>query len=127
MTIHWLQHSAYQKELKALKKTFRTLEGDLEKVKKLLIAHFFIEATQGTVIHPGKIHRVSVDGDVSSRELWKVEVMVHGQRPSLWPRLWFMIDGENIAFLVIASHKTNYDNNEMDRIAKKRYLEMIDS
>ena len=98
-----------------------------EKVKKLLVAHFFIEATQGTVIHPGKIHRISVDGDVSSRELWKVEVMVHGQKPSLWPRLWFMLDGENIAFLAIASHKTNYDNNEMDRIAKKRYLEMIDS
>ncbi len=127
MTI-WLQHSSYQKELKALSKNkMRSLEEDLEKVKRLLEAHFFNPQTRGNVIKPGKIHRVSVEDDVTGRELWKVEVMVSGLRPNQWPRLWFMLDGETITFLAIASHTDNYDNNEMDRVAKKRYQDLLDS
>lgn len=124
--ITWLRHSGFEKELKALKKTIRTADKDVEKVKKLLVAHFFVDQTRGTVIAPGKIHRVTVDNDVTGRELWKVEVITPNTKPSLWPRLWFMIDGESIALLAIASHKTNYDNNELDRIAIRRYLDLID-
>ena len=126
MAITWSEHSGYTKELKALQKTFRTLKEDVEKVKRLIIAHFFVEQTKNNVIGPGKIHRVMVENDNAGIELWKVEVIVHNTRSSLWPRLWFMIDGENIMLLAIASHKTNYDNNEIDRTAISRYRETLD-
>ena len=124
--ITWLQHDAYLKELKALHKTTRSIEKDIEKVKRLLVAHFYVEQTKGDVISSGKIHRITVDNDVTGRELWKVEVIVPGLKPNLWPRLWFMIDGETVTFLAIASHKTNYDNNEIDRIAIERYKDILD-
>ncbi len=122
----WLQHNSYLKELKTLKKTTRSIEKDIEKVKRLLQAHFYVEQTKGSVISPGKIHRINIDNDVTGRELWKIEVMVPKLKPNLWPRLWFMIDGDTITFLAIASHKTNYDNNEMDRLAIGRYKDIID-
>lgn len=124
--ITWLQHDSYLKELKALHKTTRSIEKDIEKVKRLLVAHFYIEQTKGGVISPGKIHRITVGNDVTGRELWKVEVIVPGLKPNLWPRLWFMVDGETVTFLAIASHKTNYDNNEIDRIAIERYRDILD-
>ena len=124
--ITWSQHNAYSREFKTLRKTTRSIEEDIEKVKRLLVAHFYTEQTKGSVINPGKIHRITVDNDATSRELWKVEVIVSGLKPNLWPRLWFMIDGETITFLAIASHKTNYDNNEIDRIAIERYRDMVD-
>ena len=123
----WSQHDAFQKELKALKKKHRDIEKDIEKVKKLLVAHFFTEGTKGAVLKPGKIHRVTVENDTTGRELWKVEVVTKGLKPSLWPRLWFMMDGENITFLAIASHKDNYDNNAMDMLALERYRDILDS
>lgn len=81
--ITWLPHNAYSRELKALRKTTRSIEKDIEKVKKLLIAHFYTEQTKGGVISPGKIHRITVGNDIAGRELWKVEVMVPGLRPNL--------------------------------------------
>ena len=122
----WLQHNAFQKELKSLRKTACSIDDDIEKVKRLLVAHFYDEQNKGNIIKPGKIHRVTIDNDVTSRELWKVEVVTSGLKPSLWPRMWFMIDGETIASLAIASHKDNYDNNAMDKIAINRYRDMVD-
>ena len=40
--ITWLQHNSFLKELKTLKKTTRSIEKDIEKVKRLLIAHFML-------------------------------------------------------------------------------------
>ena len=64
--ITWLQHNAYSRELKTLRKTTRSIEKDIEKVKRLLVAHFYTEQTKGSVINPGKIHRITVDNDVTS-------------------------------------------------------------
>lgn len=124
--ITWSQHDAFLKEIKTLGKTIRTVVADVEKVKKLLVAQFFVEQTKGNAIGPGKIHRVTIADDISGRELWKVEVMTPNVKPSLWPRMWFMVDGGNITLLAIASHKANYDNNEMDRLAIERYRDMTD-
>lgn len=124
---NWQECDGYLKELKKLSKTFPTIYSDIDKIKRLLDAHFFGETTRGSVIAPGKIHRVSQEDDIAQIELWKVEVSVPNLKPNLWPRLWFMIDGNSIIFLAIASHKDNYDNNEMDRLAKKRYNGLLDS
>lgn len=124
--ITWSEHSAFQGELKSLRKTVRSIDEDIEKVKRLLVAHFYDEQNKGNVIKPGKIHRITVANDVTGRELWKVEIITPGLKPKLWPRMWFMIDGETIAFLAIASHKDNYDNNEVDRVAISRYQDMLD-
>lgn len=120
-------HDAYLKEFKALSKHIPSLQKDVERIERLLDAHFFNPQTKGEVIKPGKIHRISVENDATSRELWKVEVMVPGLRPNQWPRLWFMLDGETITFLAIASHVDNYDNNAMDRRAVDRYRDIADS
>ena len=123
----WQECSGFVHELKKLSKDFKTIKSDIEKIKRLLNAHFFVEETRGKVISPGKIHRVNIDYDTAQIELWKVEVSVKNLRPNLWPRLWFMINGDTIVFLAIASHKDNYNNNEMDRLAKERYYDLLDS
>lgn len=125
--IRWFEHRAFSGELKKLSKTIRTIKNDVEKVKRLIEAHFFDNKTQGSVIAPGKIHRVMEDSSVANREIWKIEVATPGVRPNLWPRLWFMIDGDVITLLAIYSHKMNYDNNEIDRVARERYEEILDS
>ncbi len=45
---------------------------------------------------------------------------VRGLRPSQWPRVWFLLLGDAIYFLHIATHQDNYDNKESDKVAKER-------
>lgn len=73
--ITWYQHSTFSKELKTLSKSIHSIENDIRKVQKLLVAHFYVDQTKGSVISPGKIHRITVENDVTGRELWKIEVV----------------------------------------------------
>lgn len=118
-------HDSFIKELKRLKKTIRTIDKDVELVKKLLSIQFS-KATNTPPIGRGKIHRITVLDEVSGGELWKVKVATANLKPNLWARMWFAISGNRIILLAIASHKDNYDNNTMDRMAEQRYREYID-
>ena len=47
-----------------------------------------------------------------------MELAVKGIKPNQSPRIWFVVQGSNVAFLCAKSHIDNYNNNEVDRLAK---------
>ena len=56
------------------------------------------------------------------RSIWKVELVIpkSNLRPNQFPRMWFCVQGNKIAFLCIATHIDNYNDNNLDNIAKER-------
>ncbi|HWZ65202.1 MAG TPA: hypothetical protein VNX65_00210 [Patescibacteria group bacterium] len=50
----------------------------------------------------------------------RVAIPKSGLRPGQWPRVWFVVSGENIVFLTIAMHAQNYSDNDMQALAKTR-------
>lgn len=119
----WQEHNSFAKELKRICGKYPQVKDGIAMVKKLLSVQFNPLQPE-EVIAPGKIHRVHGN---NIWELWKVEVLVpkSGLRPNQWPRMWFSVSGETITFLVIAIHTSNYDNNEMDRLAIKRLSDIL--
>ena len=115
--MNFLQHDEFVNELKKLSK-YPSLQGGLDSVKRLLEKQFDPNNPE-VVIPPGKIHRVHQNTVWS---LWKIEVVLpkSGLRPSQWPRMWFAVSGDKIAFLCIAAHMQNYDNNTIDALATSR-------
>jgi hypothetical protein len=115
------EHPAFTREMKSLQKRLDVDTG-MARVKKLLAVHFDPENPKPVIDH-GKLHRLKAT-DIWS--LWKVEVMVVGLRPSQWPRVWFLLRGATITFLVGASHAQNYSDNEMERLALDRLLDYVE-
>lgn len=113
----FLEHSQFNRELKALRK-YRTIYDGLESVKRLLEKQFD-PARPEEVIAPGKIHRIHQDGIWA---LWKIEVAIpnSGLKPNQWPRMWFVVSGDKIALLAIGAHPQGYDNNAVDKMAMGR-------
>ena len=112
----WYEHNTFTREFKKFSKKFVTAKRDFEAVKKLLGTQFD-PLNPKEIISPGKIHRVQQN---AIWDLWKIEALVEGLKPSQWPRIWFVVSGDSITFLCIGTHIGNYDNNEMDRIAISR-------
>ncbi len=48
-----------------------------------------------------------------------------GLRPNQYPRVWFAVKGSIIAFLCIATHIDNYDDETMNRRALERVADMF--
>lgn len=119
----WQEHNSFSKELKKICGKYPQVYEGVAKVKKLLSVQFD-PLQPSEIIAPGKIHRVRAD---TIWELWKVEVLVpnSGLRPNQWPRMWFSVSGETITLLAIATHISNYDNNDIDRLATERLSEII--
>lgn len=69
------------------------------------------------VIGPAKLHRVT-QNDIWT--IWKVEMVVpkSGLRPNQFPRVWFVVQGDTIAFLCIALHTENKEGTSKKRIEK---------
>lgn len=116
----WLEHDAFSREFKKFSKKFSGAQKGQDALKKLLAIQFD-PANPKEIIPPGKIHRVHQN---AIWELWKVEAIVAGLRPNQWPRIWLVVSGESVTFLVIGTHVDNYDNNEMDQLALKRISEL---
>ncbi len=116
--MQWQQHDSFTNEYKKICKKQRGFADGFERVKRLLGVYFDPICPNTTVIAPGKIHRLR---DYTDWELWKVEVMIVGLKPNLWPRVWFAVCGENITFLAVDMHNTNYDDNALEKIALDRY------
>jgi hypothetical protein len=114
--MQFLVHDSFINELKRIAKKHPDI-AELKAVKRLLCAYF--ENGNTDAIAPGKIHKVTV---ADSFVIWKIEVHVTGIRPNLWPRLWFAVKDNIIAFLAIATHADNYSNNDLDAIATERAI-----
>lgn len=119
----WQEHDSFVKELKKICSKYPQASDGIAKVKKLLSVQFHPLRPE-VVIAPGKIHRVHAD---TTWELWKVDVLMpkSGLRTSQWPRMWFSVSGETITLLAIVTHMSNYDNNEIDRLAMKRLSDIM--
>jgi hypothetical protein len=75
-------------------------------------------------IAPAKIHRITQS---QTWAVWKVEMVIPGSglRPNQWPRVWFVVEGDSIAFLKVASHTENYNNVECERVAIGRATDLF--
>lgn len=101
----------------------RTIEESFRAFEKLCERHFHPENPQ-QCIAPAKLHRVVQS---PTWTMWKTELVLvkSGLRPSQFPRLWFAVQGLNIAFLCMGTHVENYIDGEMDRLALDRVTEMF--
>lgn len=116
--IQFLYHDGFKKEIVALERRFRTIQAGLVAFERLCEVQFSSTNPQ-QVIAPAKLHRVT-QNDIWT--LWKTELVVpnSGLRPNQWPRMWFVVKGEIVAFLSVSSHVDNYDNEDINRLALSR-------
>lgn len=120
----WQQHNGFDKDYKKISKKQRGLDDGFKKVKKLLAIQFDASDPQ-PIIAPGKLHHIS-SNENAGWSFWKVEVMVSGLKPSLWPRIWFVVSGDTIIFLAINTHNTGYNDNSIESLALDRYSDIAD-
>ncbi len=116
--IEFLYHDGIQKEIAVRERRFRTIRQGLSAFERLCEVQFNPTHTR-QIIAPAKLHRIS-QTDVWT--LWKVELVVpnSGLRPNQWPRMWFVVQGNIIAFLCLSSHVDNFNDKEMNRLALSR-------
>ena len=119
----FLKHDKFDKELKAIRKKQRHVDDGVKSLKKLLEKQFD-PLSPIEVIGPSKIHRIT---DGATWCLWKVEMAIphSGLRPNQWPRVWFGIKGDTIAFLATAQHSDNYNDNDVEERAKSRITDIF--
>ncbi len=114
--ISFISHLSFEKEAAKLKRRFSYLNKALESFKMLCEFQFHPLDPQQRIA-PAKLHRVT-QNDLWS--IWKIELAVPGLKPNQFPRIWFAVKGSNIAFLCIASHIDNYNDNQMNQAAIER-------
>src|SRR6185369_6052621 len=121
--IEFLSHDAFQKEIAALQRRFKHLDDGLDSFRKLCEVQFHPTKPR-QVVAPAKLHRVTQNNLWS---LWKIELVIpkSGLRPSQFPRVWFAVNGSNIAFLCIATHVDNYNDEAMNQLALSRVSDIF--
>ena len=121
--IQFLYHDGIQKEIAALERRFRTIRDGLSMFERICEVQFNpVDPRQ--VIAPAKIHRIT-QNDLWT--MWKIELVIpdSGLRPNQWPRMWFVVKGDIIVFLCIASHVDNYNDNEINQLALSRVSDFL--
>jgi len=112
--LNFILHPCFEKEAASLKRRFPFFASGIESFKRICEVHFNpINPKQ--VIAPSKLHRVKCS---ESFTIWKIELAVKNLRSNQFPRVWFAVRGATIAFLCVATHIDNHDNNAMDRKAE---------
>ena len=119
--LDFICHTSFEKETAKLKRRFPALDGGLKSFQRLCEVQFNPTNPQ-QVIAPAKLHRVT-QNDLWS--VWKIELVVPGVKPNQFPRMWFAVRGSNIAFLCIATHIDNYDDNQMVKLAVERVTDIF--
>lgn len=116
--LEYYHHPSFDKETARLKRRFVNIEKAIEDFKRLAEFQFHPLGPR-QVIAPAKLNRVFQNAIWS---LWKIELVIpkSGLRPNQFPRMWFAVKGAEVSLLLIVSHVDNYDNNEMDELAKAR-------
>jgi hypothetical protein len=121
--IEFLYHDGIKKEIAALERRFRNIQGSFSIFERLCEFQFNPVSPQ-QVIAPAKLHRIT-QNDIWT--MWKTELVVPGSnlRPNQYPRMWFAVKGAVIAFLCISSHIDNYKDAEIDKIAISRVTDLF--
>jgi hypothetical protein len=113
--LNFVFHPHFEKEAASLKRRFSHFDAGLESFKLICERHFNPISPQ-QVIAPAKLHRVRCFENCT---IWKIELAVKDLRSNQFPRVWFAVQGATIAFLCVASHIDNHDDNAMNREAEK--------
>ncbi|MFA6315096.1 MAG: hypothetical protein WC648_01860 [Candidatus Paceibacterota bacterium] len=121
--IEFRNHDGFEKEVSVFERRFKNVRFSLSGFKKLCEIHFN-PLKPSPRIAPGKLHRIT-QNDVWS--LWKTELPIikSGLRPNQYPRIWFVVQGNTIVFLCMATHIDKYDDEEMNRIAQSRVTDLF--
>ena len=119
--LKFIYHPSFEKETAKLKRRFSFLNQALESFKMLCEFQFHPLNPQQRIA-PAKLHRVT-QNDLWS--IWKIELSIPNVKSNQSPRVWFVVKGSNIAFLCIATHTDNYDDNQMNRIALERVADIF--
>jgi len=119
--LEFILHPSFEKETAKLKRRFSFLDKALEAFKMLCEFQFHPLNPQQR-ISSAKLHRIT-QNDLWS--IWKIELSVPNVRPNQSPRVWFAVKGSNIAFLCIASHVDNYNDNHMNQAAIERVTDIF--
>lgn len=119
--LNFSYHPSFEKEAAKFQKRFSSL-GKALAAFNLLCEFQFHPLNPQQRIAPAKLHRVT-QNDLWS--VWKIELAVPGLRPNQFPRVWFGVQGSTIAFLCIATHVDNYNDNEMTQIAIERVTDIF--
>jgi hypothetical protein len=115
-------HQSFVNEYKKIGKKVANLDKSFAAAQKLLAEQF--DPTQpNEPIAPAKLHHIR---HFDSFRLYKMEVVAlkSGLRPNQFPRVWFALSAEVITFLTIQTHQNNYQDNQINDLAIKRYNEI---
>lgn len=121
--IEFLYHDGIQKEIVAIERRFRRVRDGLAAFERLCEVQFHPTGPK-QVVAPAKLHRIT-QNDIWT--MWKVELVIpnSGLRPNQYPRMWFSVKGAVIAFLCISTHIDNYNDKEMDQLARSRITDLF--
>jgi hypothetical protein len=109
--LNFIYHSHFEKETAKLRRRFPFFDSGLESFRLICEVHFDpINPKQ--VFAPAKLHRVKCFDNFT---IWKIELAVKNLRPNQFPRVWFAVHGATIAFLSVATHIDNYDDNKINQ------------
>jgi hypothetical protein len=107
-------HPHFEKEAAGLKRRFPFFDSGLKSFKRICEVHFD-PVNPRQVIAPAKLHRIKC---FESFAIWKIELAVKNLRPNQFPRVWFAVRGGTIAFLCVATHIDNHDDNTINKEAE---------
>jgi hypothetical protein len=121
--IEFIFHDGIEKEITAIERRFRTLREGIKVFQKLCEVQFSPTSPK-QIIAPAKLHRIKQN---EMWTMWKIELVVpkSGLRPNQFPRMWFAVRGEVIAFLSLGTHMDNYDDEERTQTALKRVTDIF--
>ncbi len=112
--LNFIFHPHFEKEAASLKRRFHFFDSGIESFKRICEVHFD-PVNPKQVVAPAKLHRIKC---FESFTIWKIELAVKNLRPNQFPRVWFAVRGATIAFLCVATHIDNHDDNTMNREAE---------
>lgn len=121
--IEFLYHDGIQKEIATFERRFGNVRNGLKSFELLCEVQFHpTEPKQ--IIAPAKLHRLTQN---SIWTMWKIELVVpkSNLRPNQYPRVWFVVKGAIIVLLCMATHIDNYNEQEMDRLARSRLTDLL--
>ncbi|MFH1170411.1 MAG: hypothetical protein V1704_02535 [Candidatus Vogelbacteria bacterium] len=121
--IEFLYHDGIKKEIAAFERRFGNVRKGLKSFELLCEVQFHpTEPKQ--IIAPAKLHRLTQNNIWA---MWKIELVIpkSNLRPNQYPRMWFVVKGAIIAFLCLATHIDNYDEQKMDYLAKSRLTDLL--
>jgi hypothetical protein len=111
----------FAKDCKPIIKKYPNFTSILEtQTKRVVETHFM----KFPVVASNKIVRITSDPN-NQWSIWKLKQYVEGLRFGQWPRVWFAVTPSAFIWLAAAMHPDNNDDNEVERIARQRFQEIV--